>query len=147
MDKLFFYTNNLQRCWAHLLRESKYLADEFQSAKSLHEALKRLYEKAKSKKPATKDELILEMSQWTNYADCFRKLREFSVKMKKGIVHWFTFAGNKDVEPTNNRAERALRELIVQRKIIGTLKNEKGTTIMERICSCITTWKLKGLNP
>ncbi|MBI4379088.1 MAG: IS66 family transposase [Nitrospinae bacterium] len=141
------YTNNLQRCWAHLLRESKYLADEFQSAKSIHVELKKLYEKAKCKKPPTKDELILEMSQWTDYADCFTELRKFSVKMKHGLVHWFTFVGNKDVEPTNNSAEWALRVLIVQRKIMGTLRNEKGTTIMEWINSCIMTWKLKGLNP
>ena len=32
------------------------------------------------------------------------------------------------VEPTNNRAELALRELVVQRKIIGTLRNAKGTS-------------------
>jgi uncharacterized protein (TIRG00374 family) len=32
-------------------------------------------------------------------------------------------------EPTNNRAERALREHVVQRKIGGTLRKGKGTSI------------------
>jgi hypothetical protein len=27
--------------------------------------------------------------------------------------------------PTNNASERALRELVIQRKIIGTLRNRK----------------------
>ena len=141
------YTDNMQRCWAHLLREAKYLAERFDSAKSLYQGLKRLYEKAKSKKPPSKDKLILEIKQWIDYADCYKELRKFSVTVKNGIEHWFTFVNNKNVEPTNNRAERALRELIVQRKIIGTLRNEKGTTIMERINSCIATWKQRGLNP
>src|SRR3989344_4250865 len=141
------YTNKIQRCWAHLLREAKYLAEEFNSAKSLYQGLNRLYEKAKSNKQPSKDKLILEMKQWIDYAECYKELRKFAIKVKNGIEHWFTFIGKKDVEPTNNRAERALRELIVQRKIIGTLRNEKGATIMERINSCIATWKQKGLNP
>lgn len=141
------YTDKIQRCWAHLLREAKYLAEQFDSAIPFYHGLKRLYEKAKSTKPPSKEDLILEMSQWTDYADCFKELRKFSVTVKNGIEHWFTFMDNKNVEPTNNRAERALRELIIQRKIIGTLRNEKGATIMERINSCIVTWKQRGLNP
>ncbi|MEK6948712.1 MAG: IS66 family transposase, partial [Nanoarchaeota archaeon] len=120
------YTDKIQRCWAHLLREARYLAEQFDSAKSLYHGLKGIYERAKSMKPPSKEDLILEMKQWTDYADCFKELRKFSVTVKNGIEHWFTFVGNKDVEPTNNRAERALRELIVQRKIIGTLRNDKG---------------------
>lgn len=141
------YTNKIQRCWAHLLREAKYLAEEFNSAKSLYQGLKKIYEKARSNKPPSKDKLILEMMQWTDYAECYKELRKFAIKVKNGVEHWFTFMNNKDVEPTNNRAERALRELIVQRKIIGTLRNNKGTTIMERIHTCIATWKQRGLNP
>ena len=109
--------------------------------------MKKIYEKEKNKEPPYKEKLILEMKQWTDYADCYKELRKFSVKVKNGIGHWFTFVNNKSVEPTNNMAERALRELIVQRKIIGTLRNEKGTTIMERINSCIVTWNQRGLNP
>jgi hypothetical protein len=44
-----------------------------------------------------------------------------------------------EVEPTNNRAERALRELVVQRKIIGTLKNEKGIFIRD-LLTLLATW-------
>lgn len=141
------YTNNLQRCWAHLLREAKYLAENFDSAKYIYKGLKSLFEKAKDKKPPPKEDLILEMGQWIDYAKCYKELRKFAVKIKNGVEHRFTFVGNKYVEPTNNRAERALRELIVQRKIIGTLRNEKGVTIMERVNSCIMTWKQKGLVP
>lgn len=141
------YTDKMQRCWAHLLREAKYLASEHNSAKSLYEGLKKIYEKATSKKPPSKDELITEMKQWIDYAQCYKELRKFAITIGNGIEYWFTFLDYKNVEPTNNRAERALREMVVQRKIIGTLRNEKGTTIMERVISCIATWKQRGLNP
>jgi hypothetical protein len=48
------------------------------------------------------------------------------------------------VEPTNNIAERALRELIVIRKIIGGLRRETGARIMETITSMLATWKQQG---
>ena len=38
------FTNRLQRCWAHLLRESKDLAEKFEEAIPLHDGLKELYE-------------------------------------------------------------------------------------------------------
>jgi len=43
-------------------------------------------------------------------------------------------------------AERALCELVVQRKITGTLRNEKGTTIYETMMTLITTWSKQGLD-
>ena len=117
------------------------------SAKSLYEGIKKIYKNATDKKPPSKEDLLIELSQWIDYAECYKELRKFAVTVSNGIEHWFTFLDHKYVEPTNNRAERALRELVVQRKIMGTLRNEKGTRIMERINSCITTWKQKGLNP
>jgi hypothetical protein len=49
-------------------------------------------------------------------------------------------------EPTNNRAERGLREHMVIRKIIGTLRNEKGTRIYATIASVLATWRQNELN-
>ena len=40
----------------------------------------------------------------------------------------------------------ALRPQVVLRKIMGTLRNEKGTSIHERIMTILTTWEQKGLN-
>ena len=38
------FTNRIQRCWAHLLRESKEIAEKFEEAIPLHKMLKELYE-------------------------------------------------------------------------------------------------------
>ena len=38
------FTNRIQRYWAHLLRESKDIAEKFEEAIPLHNALKELYD-------------------------------------------------------------------------------------------------------
>ncbi len=73
------------------------------------------------------------------------EIRKFAFKIENGFQHWFTCVLHPEIEPTNNRAERALREIVVQRKI-SSLWNEKGIKIKETIMSCLATWKLRGLN-
>jgi hypothetical protein len=75
-----------------------------------------------------------------------KEVRKFVEKARNGFDHWFTFVITPEVEPTNNRAERALRELVVQRKIIGTLRNEKGIRIYETLPTLLATWKQMGLD-
>ena len=70
---------------------------------------------------------------------------KFLRKVKNGFHNWFTFLEH-DVDPTNNIAERALREHVVIRKIIGGLRSLDGARTHEVIMSCFTTWKLQGLN-
>jgi transposase len=77
------------------------------------------------------------------------KVQKFVCKISDGFDYWFPFIINPGVEPTNNRAERALRSQVVLRKILGTLRNDKGTSIHERIMATLATWgiyKLYALN-
>jgi hypothetical protein len=74
-------------------------------------------------------------------------VKKFVAKIENGFDYWFTFIPVPGVEPTNNRAERALREQVVQRKIIGTLRNSRGTFANETIMSVLATWEQQGLNP
>jgi hypothetical protein len=86
------------------------------------------------------------LRRWIRREYASEKVEKFIGKIENGFEYWFTFVLRSDVEPTNNRAERALREHVVQRKIIGTLRNEKGTSIHERIMTVLTTWAQQGLN-
>ena len=148
------YTDFIQRCWAHLLRESADLAEKHDSAKNLHETLKKLYEKVKNvtyedppdKRQELYDKCIAEMIQWIDYADTYKELRKFAVKLSNGLNHWFTRILYPFIEATNNIAERSLREFVVIRKIIGTLRNTKGTEIVETIMTMIATWKQRRLD-
>jgi hypothetical protein len=68
----------------------------------------------------------------------------FAGKVLNGLDHWFTFLGVGGVEPSNNRAERALREVVVQRKIIGCLRNTKGMMICETLMTMLASWGQRG---
>jgi len=150
------YTRRIQRCWAHLLREAKCLAEQTDEAKPLSEALHRLYSRFKDppKDRSSPDEVkrLVKagkrvMMYWATRPYKPDEVRRFAGKIRNGIDHWFTFLATPGVEPTNNRAERALREHVVQRKIIGTFRNGKGTRIHETIMTMLATWKQQGLNP
>lgn len=150
------FTNRLQRCWAHALREAKYLAKNLLEAVPLYHELKNLYTWATERyqKRLNKKQRY---SLWANARYRLRqilekhkrekKLEKFLEKMCNGFEHWFTFILHIELEPTNNRAERALRETVVQRKIFGCWRNKKGTNNHDILTSLIATWQQRGLNP
>jgi len=149
------FTNRIQRCWAHLLRESKDLAEKIAEAVPLHRALKRLHDKLidaleSDPPPETREKLLhnaeATLKRWLNRGYGSEKVEKLIGKIENGFDYWFTFVTHPGVEPTNNRAERALREHVVQRKIVGTLRNGKGTSIHERIMTVLATWAQQGLN-
>jgi len=150
------FTDRLQRCWAHLLREAEWLAEHCQEAKPLYIALKRLYAdlatsllgdppfaKRKKLQAAAKRRL----RYWLEKKYESLEAKRFIEKVRNGSDHWFSFVVVPGLEPTNNRAERALKEPVVQRKIIGTFRNGKGIRIYETMMTLLATWKQRGRNP
>jgi transposase len=150
------FTRNRQRCWAHLLREVKFLAERHPEAVPLSEALHRLFSKLKERvhealPPPARMRLWQQGYGILHYWSVRRSyaaeaVQKFANKMKNGLKHFLTFVLHPEVEPTNNRAERTLRESVVVRKIVGTLRNEKGTGIYETLTSVLSTWQQRGLN-
>lgn len=149
------FTKRIQRCWAHLLRESKELAEKIQEAAPLHQALKKLYDELNTAlesdpPPEVRNELCHWAQEslllWIRRDYVSEKVRKFVGKISNGFEYWFTFVIHPGVEPTNNRAERAVREHVVLRKILGTLRNEKGSSIHECIMSVLATWAQQGLD-
>lgn len=67
--------------------------------------------------------------------------------LENGRASWFTILRYPGVEPTNNRAERSIREAVVIRKIIGTLRNVWGAEALTRLLSVLGAWKLRGESP
>ena len=146
----------LQRCWAHSTREIEAVAEKYGAVKPLfkwfknifvmvckaRESKKTLYQRTKLKEKCEK-----ELRRWLDVTKPYKELRTVRTKIENGFEHWFTCILYPEVEPTNNRAERMLREQVVLRKITGTLRNEKGTTANEVMMSLITTWKQQNKNP
>ncbi|MFH1332838.1 MAG: IS66 family transposase [archaeon] len=146
----------LQRCWAHATREVEAVAEKYDEVKPLfkwfqsifikvckaRESGKLFYQRIKLKEKCEK-----ELLQWLDVTKHYKELRTVRTKIENGFEYWFTCIIHPEVEPTNNRSERMLREEVVLRKITGTLRNEKGTTANEVMMSLITTWKQQNKNP
>jgi transposase len=150
------FTNRLQRCWAHLLREAEWLSERCEEGKRLYLALKRLFvdltgslvgDPPLSVRRRLKVKGERRLRYWLNKQYKSDEAKRFVGKVRNGFDHWFTFVMVPGLEPTNNRAERALKEPVVQRKIIGTFRNGKGTQIYETMMTLLATWKQQGLNP
>jgi len=144
------FADTLQRCWAHLLRESYHLLQNHGEFKLFNEQLNDLFKEIKDIRGKPPDinkrkEIVLKMKEKL-LAITFKMSKEsyaktLSTKITNGIDYWFTCIEHLEVEPTNNYAEQALRELIVQRKIMGGLRSEKGAETLETISTLISTWK------
>ena len=148
------YTKYLQRCWAHILRETKELAEKYDDAKPMHKWMEDLFKVVKSvsiKDPLNKrkklyDKCIAEMTSLVSIYSSYTHLGEIITKIKNGLPYWFTRILHPRIKPTNNGAEQPLREIKVIQKIIGTLRNEDGASVMEKVMTFLATWRLQGKN-
>jgi transposase len=65
--------------------------------------------------------------------------------LERGLGALWTFVVEAGVEPTNNRAERALRFAVLWRRMMQGTYNEKGDRWVERILSVRETCGLRGV--
>ncbi len=145
-----------QKCWSHLIRDSRDLAEKKKpppDAKEFHEGLQLIYKDAKE---AVKQLQTYE-DRGSMYAAFVEKLKNFASKgwqhddirrlAKRALKYsgeLFTFILVPGLEPTNNSAERALRPCVVQNKIWGCHRTNKGAKNRDILMSVIGTMKLQG---
>jgi transposase len=109
------YHTKLQRCWAHLLREAKYIAERHEEAKAisavlhdLHDDLTAFDEETPSasarERRRAKASLCLEELIRADYES--EEVTKFAEKIRNGLGCWLTFVTEPAVDSTNNRAER-----------------------------------------
>jgi len=66
--------------------------------------------------------------------------------LKNGLGSWHTCLLHPGMQPTNNLAEQAIREHVIQRKIIGCFRSKRGADNYAYIASVLATWRLQGKN-
>jgi transposase len=148
----------LQRCWAHLLRMARDAEETEPRGELLSEELAGLYrwmteEVARNDRRSHRRRVHrvsrrelgrllrrYESSRWESR-------RKVGLSLRNGWGSWLTFLKRPGVEPTNNRGERALREAVVIRKIVGTLRKARGAEVFARLLSVLGTCKLRGEDP
>ena len=150
------FSRNLQRCWAHILREAEDVADDYNQAEPIHRTLKQMYVGLQSwleTDPSEHQRVQMQnVAQVSLETLVDRSVNDGPVatllgKIEGGLDYWLTFVGKPAVSPTNNAAENALREPVILRKLIGTLRNERGMFVHETVLSLLATWSQQGLNP
>jgi len=142
------FTSNLQRCWAHILREAEDVADKYEDGEPIHRHLTQMYVGLQSwleTDPSLRERAQMHRSSQNGLKSLVRcsatddPVATLLGKIKGGIDHWLTFIGEPAVTPTNNAAENALREPVVLRKIIGTLRNDRGMFVHETLLLLATS--------
>jgi transposase len=150
------YHSQLQRCWTHLLRGTDSLSDDDTEAWGIYNQLFEIFDGLKefvNTDPSPVQRIIVQRESRKE----LRRIAETEVESEdaedvltmlgNGIGHWLTFVVYPQVKPTNNTVEAILREPIAMRRIIRTLKNEKGMRLHETFLSLLRTWKQRDANP
>ena len=70
--------------------------------------------------------------------------RRIQFRLGKQRAHLLTCLDDPAVEPTNNRAERALRPAVIARKVSCGNKTARGARTWERLASLLRTWTQRG---
>ena len=157
---------NVQRCWAHLSREIRDVVrknPDCQEAKQMLRVLSNAYKRGTdaqkmSESQADDGETFESRRKLYKYlrrrirgilkiqTDC-ADLQAFRTKLGNAYDGLFRFILDPQIPPTNNAAERGLREIIVHRKIRGSIRSEDAMEWLGYLFTCITTWKMHGLDP
>lgn len=145
-----------QKCWAHLLRESHACAQHCDDGRILHSELKHIFNHMTNfinSNPIQedRDSEYQMMLEWLEYLASWKSTDHNVMRLIKRIgkynSHWITCVLVPGVEPTNNRAERALRPQVILRRLRGSLRSERGKDDHETMTSVMASWELRGLNP
>ncbi len=68
-------------------------------------------------------------------------------RMAKHRHELFIFVREPAALPDNNEAERALRQIVMRRKISGGTRSTAGSETKMTLASLFGTWRRRGINP
>jgi transposase len=140
-----------QACLAHLIRRARGLSERREPelakfGRRVMAELQRLGHWATA--PPTSGEVQTWYARMVHLIDQYRRRQDeagtLARTLDREMGSLWTFVVEEGVEPTNNRAERALRFAVLWRKIMQGTYNEKGDRWVERILSVRETCRLRG---
>jgi len=65
-------------------------------------------------------------------------------RIQRHWTEWFTFLDYPEVKADNNDAERALRPVVVHRKVTGGVRSDWGAQLLAQMFSFLETVRLQG---
>ncbi len=155
-----WYQNRF-RCWSHLQRKGKGLAEScseeaatfgcyvvkaFESMQNSVYKMREMLPKDRLEEATSasivKAELLMECLRHNNLEN--EKVRAFSFEVLNDNQAIFRILNEPDFPLTNNAAERALRPLVILRKISYGSKTEEGSRSIAILASVVETMRLRG---
>ena len=145
------WTEKRQSCLAHLIRRAKGLSEKKDEkiaafGRSVLAELRLLCHWAKA--PPTLDQELAFYNRFVHFLLDHQEGQDeagkFSRRMLKELGSLWLFLDENGVEPTNNRAERALRFAVLWRKRSNGTQSEKGDRWVERILTLKETCRLRA---
>lgn len=154
------YRGPHQRCWVHLLRDLKQLRDEQQAdgerlawVLAVHLQYHLAQEAAGLNDPHERQRQYDALWQRTHllglqYAQVKNDpCQALAKRLLRHIDELYQFVLHSTVPADNNLAERALRPLVVQRKVSGGSRSSIGSQTRFGLASLFHTWQARHLNP
>jgi transposase len=160
-------TQQRQLCWAHLIRDLTAIAERPGASAEFGAELlglqQQLFGHWHHYKEGTIDWLALQQDCWpirqafetmlkrvvelgyqrgerTPWAKTVRTCQQI-LQLADGL---WTFLETRGIEPTNNAAERALRQSVIQRKISHGVQSRQGAICRSRLLTVTTTLRQQG---
>jgi len=158
-------SGSVQFCFAHLIRDLKFLADHPEPLRQLYaqpilQAVRRMFhlihqqvehplEDFQSRLERHQKQIIalavdttgLSPIAWyveEHYPEVFNMAERF----RKHGAAYFTFITTPEIGPTNNSAEQALRFVVMDRRATQGTRSHKGRTFCERIWTVVGTCRM-----
>jgi transposase len=147
------WVHGRQTCLAHLIRRARGLAERqdrevARFGQRMREELQRMVHWAKA--PPTRGEVQVWYARVAYLLARHRERDDEAGKLartlEREMAHLWVFLLEEGVEPTNNRAERALRFAVLWRRMMQGTFTDKGDRWVERILSLRETCRLRGLS-
>jgi len=161
-DRFSAYTwipaSRRQVCWAHLKRDFQKIAERSEDSRIIGEGLlaytKLMFQAWHQVREGTLnyDMFQSEMIPIRRYVEAFlekglsaenKKTQGTCREILKLKTALWIFVENPGVEPTNNLAERVLRQIVIWRKICFGTWSENGSLYLERVMSVVGTCRLQ----
>jgi transposase len=147
----------IQRCWAHSGRkgrEPKHWFHSYSERRSYIKLARRLKELLRAAKRDKRKKGVSAALRKRYDGKLLRILQEVKVlgKNANDLINyymqyndeWFVFLEFEEVEPTNNRAERALRHLVVKRKVSQQFRGNEAMESYAMQASIFMSSRLQG---
>lgn len=149
-----------QRCWVHLLRDLHKLQEEHSAegeiaawALAVRYQYRTAQEAAALEDPVEREQVYDLLRRGTDLLGlqyALVKKHPCQALAKRLLRHQdelYQFVLHPEVPADNNLAERALRPVVVQRKISGGTRSRTGSETRLALASLVGTWQARQLNP